>query len=529
VKPKLVNAALFLAAASLLIDGQARAADFQVNTFTAANQLYPDVARAEDGTFVVVWETNNLDGESYGIFGQRFDAAGARLGVEFQVNSYTTGAQRLPGLAMNDAGAFVVVWRGGGNQDGSDYGVFGRRFDSTGAAQAFEFQVNSYTTGGQGSPAVALEQDGDFVVSFETPRDGYGGSSAIFARRFDSTGVAAAPEFRVNSHTEYTQRYSAIATDGDGDFVVVWDSRNQDGGIAGNYGVFGQRFDSAGAALALEFQVNLYTLSDQFFPDIAAAGGGAFVVVWQSFQDGSDLGVFARRFDSTGSAVGGELQVNAFTTGTQGRPAIGMADAGDFLVAYRDGTRDGNQDGVFARRFDAAGSPAAADFQVNSYTVNDQRLPAVALGDDGGFAVVWQSAQQDGFGFGIFGHLVPALAVLDIDGDGAVAALTDGLLVLRFRFSFTGANLTSGAVGDDCTRCAAGDIQTYLTSLNEELDIDGDGMLGALTDGLLVLRHTFSFTGVTLTSGAVGDDCVRCAPEEIHPYLVCLSSTPGPC
>ena len=62
--------------------------------------------------------------------------------------------------------------------------------------------------------------------------------------------------------------------------------------------------------------------------------------------------------------------------------------------------------------------------------------------------------------------------------------LTDGLLVLRLLFGFTGATLISGAVGAGCTRCDATSILAYLEPL---LDIDHDGQVEALTDGLLIL------------------------------------------
>jgi hypothetical protein len=49
----------------------------------------------------------------------------------------------------------------------------------------------------------------------------------------------------------------------------------------------------------------------------------------------------------------------------------------------------------------------------------------------------------------------------------AVTPLTDGLLVLRYLFGFTGAALTSGAVDTaNCTRCDAAAIGTYLSILD---------------------------------------------------------------
>jgi hypothetical protein len=96
------------------------------------------------------------------------------------------------------------------------------------------------------------------------------------------------------------------------------------------------------------------------------------------------------------------------------------------------------------------------------------------------------------------------------------------LLVLRHRFGFTGLTLTSGAIGPGCMRCDAAAITPYLTGLGGVLDIDGNGALDALTDGLLVLRFLFGFTGATLTSGAIGPGCTRCDSAAIVPYLQTL-------
>jgi hypothetical protein len=117
----------------------------------------------------------------------------------------------------------------------------------------------------------------------------------------------------------------------------------------------------------------------------------------------------------------------------------------------------------------------------------------------------------------------PGPAVLDIDGNGTTDALTDGLLALRWMFGFTGDTLTSGAVGLGCTRCSAGAIGTYLASIQAQLDIDGNGAVGPLTDGLLVLRFLFHFTGGTLTTGAVDlSGCTRCDAASIEAYLQTL-------
>ena len=143
--------------------------------------------------------------------------------------------------------------------------------------------------------------------------DGYG--RGIFARRFSSNGAGLATEFQVNTYTTYDQSRPALALDADGDFVVVWDSIAQDDGD--DTGVFGQRFASAGAAIGLEFLVNVHTPDLQVSADVDMDADGDFVVAWGSQnQDGSSHGIFARRFSSSGASLG-EFPVNTYTTGTR--------------------------------------------------------------------------------------------------------------------------------------------------------------------------------------------------------------------
>jgi len=52
------------------------------------------------------------------------------------------------------------------------------------------------------------------------------------------------------------------------------------------------------------------------------------------------------------------------------------------------------------------------------------------------------------------------------------------------------------------------------------LDIDANGEFDALTDGLLIIRHAFGFTGDALIAGAVDTgNCQRCSAAEIEARL----------
>ena len=116
---------------------------------------------------------------------------------------------------------------------------------------------------------------------------------------------------------------------------------------------------------------------------------------------------------------------------------------------------------------------------------------------------------------------------LDVDDNGELAPLTDGLLILRHLFGFTGSALTEGAVGENSKRTDASAIDAHLTANRSAMDIDGDGEVRPLTDGLLILRHLFGFAGNALIDGAVGASAERGTSAVVVAQLQTLMDTDG--
>ena len=374
--------------------------EFLVNTYTTTNQLYPSVTTNATGNFVVVWTSNTQDGDTLGIFGQRYAASGAPLGPEFRVNSYTTGAQYLPSVASDGFGQFVVVWTST-IQDGDGLGVFGQRYSSTGAPLGTEFRVNTYTTGNQTFPTVSVNNEtGGFVVAWMSYQQD-GSSWGVFGQRYQ--GVPLGPEFRVNTYTTAAQYAPSVAMDAaGGNFAIVWASNTQDGS---GRGVFGQRYDLVGSPAGPEFRVNTYTTGNQYQALIAKAVVGNFVVAWTSAgQDGSLLGIFGQQFGLNGTPFGAEFRVNTYTTSYQHRPAVAKDGIGNFVVTWSSYTQDGFDEGVFGQRYVAAGTPVGPEFRVNTYTTYAQTRPSVAADGVGNFVVTWDSQTQDGSFLGVFGQ-----------------------------------------------------------------------------------------------------------------------------
>jgi hypothetical protein len=377
---------------------QAVGSEFQVNTYTTGSQVTgtgaSHIAADANGNFVVVWGSIQMDGGD--IVGQRFDHTGAAVGAEFRVNSYTTRSQRSPSVAMDASGNFVVVW-GGEGQDDDFNGIFGQRFDSSGVPQGTEFHVNTTTADFQIEPSVASDANGNFVVVWEC--EVYFGGCGLFGQRFDRDGVALGGEFEISPASYHA--HSSVAGDASGNFVVVWSAQPAGRGIEE---VYGRRYNSEGEPLAGEFRVNSYTTKIQTFPSVTSDASGNFVVVWVSKgQDGSDFGVFGQRYDKEGVAQGEEFLVNSHTAKSQHTPAVASAADGSFLITWRSQLQDGSDDGVFGQRYDGAGAPQAGEFQINSYTPSFQRNPSVAATAADRFVVAWQSLDQDGDHEGVFG------------------------------------------------------------------------------------------------------------------------------
>ena len=471
-----------LAATCLTPVGQAQAApgdpigpEFQVNSFTTGDQAASAIAMDADGDFVAVWSSYGQDGDGWGVFAQRYDAAGAPQGPEIQVNSTTVGHQALGRVAMDADGDFVVVWEPfvAGYLDPS---IFARRYNALGEPQGPEFQVNTATGFLEADSAIAMDGDGDFVVAWRRPDTLSPPSYGIFARRYNAAGAPQGDEFQVNTTTAGDQRGPAVAMDADGDFIVIW---------AGDPGdrneIFGQRFDAAGGPRGSEFQVNTTTMDWQQVPSVAMDAEGDFVVTWTSEkQDGGapgamgSGGVFAQRFDAAGSTLGAEFQVNSFVDGDQGYPQVAMDADGNFVVAWFSEGQDGSGYGVYAQRYDAAGALQGSEFPVNATTAGSQSYPSVAMDADGDFVVAWSSYGQDGDGGGIFAQRFDGAERVEGDFDG------DGKADLLWRNPATGQTVVWLMDGD--AKLAEGSIGTVPSTweIAGTGDFNGDGKADVL-------------------------------------------------
>ena len=114
---------------------------------------------------------------------------------------------------------------------------------------------------------------------------------------------------------------------------------------------------------------------------------------------------------------------------------------------------------------------------------------------------------------------------LDIDGNESFDALSDGLLMLRGMFGLDEDALITGIVASDATYTTSTDIEARISMLGDLADIDGNGQIDALSDGMLILRYLFGLEGDVLLKGVVAPDATRSTPEEIQAHLDSLTQT----
>jgi len=143
--------------------------EFVVNTQFDKAQRDASVAGTPGGGFVVAWE--GLDASAEGIRAQQFDASGDKAGPEIAVITYTLAGQRRPEIAATATGEFLVVWDSW-KQDGDTYGVYAQRFDVDGDPVDSELQLNSFTAGRQYFPRLASGADRIVVAWQSDDQDG---------------------------------------------------------------------------------------------------------------------------------------------------------------------------------------------------------------------------------------------------------------------------------------------------------------------------------------------------------------------
>ncbi|MDF3065146.1 MAG: hypothetical protein K0R38_747 [Polyangiaceae bacterium] len=367
--------------------------DRMANVQLTGEHLDPKVAVAPNGNFVTVWEDDN-DGNGVGqIYARGFDPDGNALFGQIAVNSVAAGQQRHPSVAIDDAGRFVVAWEDDQDNDGVPE-IMVRGFNANGTERFHDLTVNTVTSGPQSRPAIACDKNGNFVVAWEDDQDD-NGYYQILGRGFTAAGAQRIATFTVNSVAAGEQFNPAIAADDDGDFVVAWEDDQDDDG---NFQIFHRGFTSTAGSRFAQKAVSSGGGGQHTRPTIGMANNGDHVIAWEDDKDGNGFyQAYLRGFTVTGAQRIAEMAANSVADGQQYSPSVGVRGDGSFAVAWEDDQDENGSYQILARSFTNGAAQRRADFTVNSDASGQQRVPSTGLDDQGRFVVGWQD-DMDGDG-----------------------------------------------------------------------------------------------------------------------------------
>jgi hypothetical protein len=412
-------------AAALLTSGPLagyRVIETRGNTFTKNLQARTAVAADAKGNLLTVWASRRQEAGTYGVFAQLLDPLGRPLGTEIHVNQFVAGAQNEPAVAYAADGTAVIVWQSLG-QDGSGGGIYMRRFSSRdGVLQPLgdETLVNATTVGDQMRPSVACNARGETLVAWASTRAG--SVPQVAARLYAADGSADDELLLSSVGAGHGDRLPAITALPNGSFVVSWAHTNAaDHPAAIEARVLTPQAGAAAPTLSASLLISdPADPREQIEPTIGSDSQGRLICAWmrQRAAGTAGYGVVARRLNADGTPLSDIFVVSERSDGWLSGAAVAVASDGRFAISYNlfgekvralHAERPTTPATLFARLYDANGSPTGGEFQVNRDTEGKHAL-AVACNAT---RMIWSSRDQLAVAWD--GHA---------NGDQSAAALT---------------------------------------------------------------------------------------------------------
>jgi hypothetical protein len=254
------------------------------------------------------WAEVNADGLPV-IYAQFYDGEGGPVGEPIQVSDKGDPTLKgKPRLAREPVhGGYLVVWQSE-PEEGARSVVMARSLDSAGVPIADPFAVSPPIAEDQVDPAVASTPAGGFVVAW-AGRDLEAGTTEVVARSFDVAGKEASSEIiQVASASEVALEAPRVSTDGNGNFVVAWESTSE---VTGTTSVLARKFASSGAAQTDPIQTSPLQKGMALHLDqVEILSTGEVLITWEEVDSqGVSQGLYARPYNDSGTPTGDILTV----------------------------------------------------------------------------------------------------------------------------------------------------------------------------------------------------------------------------
>lgn len=249
----------------------------------------------KDGGWVVSWHEYD-QGYERNTYAQVYDPSGNAVAEKVQLSASTEGEQRNTAITALADGGWLATWEGYGN--GDTYGIFAQRFSEKGTPIGAETLINSSLQGNQTSPAVTLLEDGGWVICWDsrTPENSYD----ILAQRYDSSGIAQGSEITVVSKSY--QSAPNVQPLPDGGWLTIWTNKN----YGSEYGTYVQRHDSTGTPTTPICHLPKIALGAEDKPWVSVGPDGGWTLLYSGNSASTyySQAVYEQHYDASGAPAG---------------------------------------------------------------------------------------------------------------------------------------------------------------------------------------------------------------------------------
>lgn len=332
------------------LDGTAASAEMVLVASDTLNGQYeanvkirkdPAIAALPGGGFLLAWTEEQAlmrsapfyeyrEVHDRDIFVQRLDANGAPAGARYQVNADAAGLQAVPKIAVLQNGGAFIAWKA----TGAAKGIAGRFVKPTGEPTGSDVKITEDATADHVAVAAAKNR---VLATWDAL---VGSQEDVFARLYAPSGNADGPAFRVNPSSPGRQRWPAVATGSDGNFLVAWQSYLTNKILVR---IYGQGVSPAGGFLGSSFLISTDAGTGQLAPALAPMQAG-FLATWLQWSD-KGLGIRGVELSVTGSRVGDEFWVTDDNVQKNYRTSSATNGSSGFLVPWETISRDATSRG----------------------------------------------------------------------------------------------------------------------------------------------------------------------------------------
>jgi len=362
--------------------------DLTVNVEYTGDQLKPEIASASSGDFVVVWEDDKDNNGHYQLYARGFYVDGCEKFAPIVVNQIPDGQQLKPHIDMAPDGKFVVVWEDDQDRNGK-YQILAAGFNEYGKRRFNDVTVNAISEGQQYKPRVGLQNNGNFIVTWEDDKDG-NGKYQILATIFEVNGkTKVVNDFTVNKIADGQQFKPDVAVSSNGNYIITWED-DQDGN--GKYQILATGFyPNSKNKIFQDITVNKVSTGQQYRPKVDIDQNGSFTVVWADNNNNNAFyQILAANFNSSGQRIGSDIVVKPDFNKKLFEPDISKSNLGSYIITWQDDADGNGKYQIRAKGYKSDNSILFKERTINEDENGDQLKPVVSLVDKRSYIISWE-------------------------------------------------------------------------------------------------------------------------------------------